>query len=363
MSYLAATPGTVVNLAASATVPEMVHVLSKAEIDAVNAALAAKRPLLVRGEPGIGKSQLARAAAKALGRAFVSHVVDSRTESRDLLWHFDAVARLADAQLFGALGGVGVPAAGPGVSRNDREKGAVGTPQSVAGRWDALEAAARKRLAVSRYVQPRALWWAFDWEGALQQASAVGVESPTQPDGGDYGLGVLVLIDEIDKAESDVPNGLLEALGAGSFTPLGRSAPVAAIGAPPLVIITTNEERTLPDAFLRRCLVLHLRLPKEREALIQRLMSRAAAHFPKAQEQVLRRAAEMLVDDREKARREHWLPLPGQAEYLDLVRAVVALSSRVGGKQLTPEKILDSVEGFVLKKHPEAIEGAELPES
>ena len=74
--------------------PEQVHVFDQPSIDAVNAALAAGRPLLVRGEPGTGKSQLARAAAKVLGRVFVSHVVDARTESRDLLWQFDAVRRL-----------------------------------------------------------------------------------------------------------------------------------------------------------------------------------------------------------------------------------------------------------------------------
>jgi MoxR-like ATPase len=289
----------------------------------------------------------------------VSYVVDSRTESRDLLWYFDAVARLADAQLFGALGGIGVRLDRPGAPVEDREQRAASEPHTAVRGMDALEAVARERLAVSRYVQPRALWWAFDWRSAERQARSVGVQWPIQPDEGDPRSGVLVLIDEIDKAESDVPNGLLEALGAGSFTPLGRNDPVTAVGEPPLVIITTNEERTLPDAFLRRCLVLHLRLPEKREELVRHLMSRAAAHFPKVQEQVLRRAAELLVADREKARREHWLPLPGQAEYLDLVRAVAALSSGDGRKRLTPEQIMDRVEGFVLKKHPEAIAGAE----
>ena len=97
MKFLTAQPGDTVVLAASPTVPEPVHVWDHREIAAVNAALAAKRPLLVRGEPGIGKSQLARAAAKSLGRTFVPCVVDSRTESRDLLWHYDAVARLLPA--------------------------------------------------------------------------------------------------------------------------------------------------------------------------------------------------------------------------------------------------------------------------
>jgi hypothetical protein len=80
------------------------HLFEPRDIDAVNASLAAGRPLLVRGEPGAGKSQLARAAAQGLGRAFVSKVIDARTEARDLLWTFDAVRRLADAQVLGAGG-------------------------------------------------------------------------------------------------------------------------------------------------------------------------------------------------------------------------------------------------------------------
>lgn len=344
MNYLQAAPGTVVELAASTTVPEMVHVLAAEEIDAVNAALAARRPLLVRGEPGIGKSQLARAAAKALGRVFLSQVVDSRTESRDLLWHFDAVARLADAQLFGALGAFGV--------RQAQADGAE--PQAAAEAWERLEGAARRRLDPVHYVQPRALWWAFDWADARNQAASVGIEPPPQPDGGDPSNGALVLIDEIDKAESDVPNGLLEALGAGSFTPFGRQHPVGAVGAPPLVVITTNEERSLPDAFLRRCLVLHLRLPAERVALKAHLIDRARAHFRGADPAVLQGAAEQLCDDRDTAQREHWLPLPGQAEYLDLVRAVLALA-HAGATGLDAAAILKRVGGYVLRKHHDAL--------
>jgi MoxR-like ATPase len=333
MKFLQDKPGDTIDLAGSLTVPELVHVFDAREIDAVNAALAAKRPLLVRGEPGIGKSQLARAAAKALGRVFVSYVVDSRTESRDLLWHFDAVSRLAEAQLLGAL------------RTSDRKRDA--------------RASVRTRLAVSRYLHPRPLWWAFDWADALRQAEQVGQKEPPQQDGGDPDNGCLVLIDEIDKAESDVPNGLLEALGAGSFAPVGRDQPVIATGEPPLVIITTNEERALPDAFVRRCLVVHLHLPKQDEKLIAHLTARARAHFPlerfpRAEEPLLHKAAELLVKDRETAEREHWLPLPGQAEYLDLVRAVLELTGDgiPGGEP--PDQILERVAGYVLAKHPDA---------
>ncbi len=75
------------------------HIFDADMINGVNAALVINRPLLVWGEPGIGKSQLARAVAIELGRVFVHFVADARTESRDLLYHFDAVARLAEAQL------------------------------------------------------------------------------------------------------------------------------------------------------------------------------------------------------------------------------------------------------------------------
>ncbi|EGV30972.1 ATPase associated with various cellular activities AAA_5 [Thiorhodococcus drewsii AZ1] len=335
----------VVRLAATGDMPEAVHAFTPRQVSAVNAALAARRPLLVRGEPGIGKSQLARAAAKRLGRAFVVHTVDARTESRDLLWHFDAIARLAEAQLIGATAGLGLGACGPDA------------PADPAARCDLAERQARERLAVGRFLQPGVLWWAFDWSGALEQAQRVGIQPPDKPDAGDAALGSVVLIDEIDKAEADVPNGLLEALGAGCFQPQGWSKKVTAVGRAPLVVITTNEERALPDAFIRRCLVLHLRLPTDPKRLAELLVGRGRVHFGrKASARVLERAAELLIEDRDTARENHWLPLPGQAEYLDLVRAVVTSVS----KAKEQEALLDKVAEFVLKKHPDAFK--QIPE-
>src|SRR5690349_6852654 len=95
--------GTPFRLPATLGVPERAHVFSEREVIAVKTALAAHRPLLVRGEPGIGKTQLAEAAAIALKRPFVSFKVDSRTEPHDFLWHFDAIARLTETQLQGAF--------------------------------------------------------------------------------------------------------------------------------------------------------------------------------------------------------------------------------------------------------------------
>ncbi len=345
MKFLEIADNEAIKLTATGDMPEAVHQFEPRQVRAVNAALAARRTLLVRGEPGIGKSQLARAAAAALGRAFVSYTVDARTESRDLLWHFDAVARLAEAQLIGALRAVPTPAP-------------VTAPDPKADARDPAEPhGIRDRLEIGRFLHPRALWWAFDWEDALTQANQVGLPSPPQPDGGDPDKGCLILIDEIDKAEADVPNGLLEALGAGCFNPQGCTEPVTAKGIAPLVVITTNEERALPDAFVRRCLVLHLRLPTDPARLAECMIGRGRAHFGRRiSAKVLQRAADLLIADRETARENHWLPLPGQAEYLDLVRAVTTRERKAKAQ----EALLDAVAEFVLKKHPDAFQ--RLPE-
>ena len=294
--------------------PAQCHVFEHDSIDAVNAALAARRPLLVRGEPGTGKSQLAHAAAIGLGRVFLAKVVDVRTEPRDLLWRFDAVARLAQAQVVGAL---------PGIDR----------------------AALEQEMREQRYVRPGPLWWAFDWPSALAQAPG---EAPPTPDRWKPKDGAVVLIDEIDKASSDVPNGLLEALGSGAFSPPGFDRPIAADATtPPLVVVTTNEERALPDAFLRRCLVLHLALPSARSELTELLVARGEAHFPSSSEAVRQRAAELLIEDRQELR-DRGLSAPGQAEYLDLLRAVLDLAD--GTKEQLA--LIERLRRYTYAKHP-----------
>jgi len=92
-----------IKLVVTEGLPEQYHVFEKDSWLAIQGALGARRPLLVRGEPGVGKTQLAAAAAMVLKRPLVSRVVDSRTEPRDLLWEFDAVQRLAEAQIAGTL--------------------------------------------------------------------------------------------------------------------------------------------------------------------------------------------------------------------------------------------------------------------
>lgn len=304
------------NLPATASLPESSHVFATGTVAAVNAALAAGRPLLVRGEPGTGKSQLARAAAAGLGRAFLSKVIDSRTEAADLLFTFDAVARLADAQVMGAL--------------------------------DVPPANVRHELRKSKYIDPGPLWWAFDWNGALEQARESGAPVPEAPAGWTPGDGAVLLIDEIDKADSALPNGLLEALGNGRFPRPGGDY-VTCRGARPLTLITTNEERALPDAFVRRCLVLEIQWPRGKDAFVAALLTWGSAHFPALKREILQLAAEMVEADRGLVR-DRGLNPPGGAEYLDLLRAV---AEQRPGDPAGQRELLETVRRFVLRKHPQ----------
>jgi MoxR-like ATPase len=299
--------------------PESFHVFDEDSVHALMAAEAAGRPLLVRGEPGTGKSQLARAAAVASKRLFLSTVVNARTECQDLQWHFDAVARLGEAQVLAS-----VP---------DAER--------------------LSRLHPGRFLSPGPLWWAIDWDSATQQWNDCAHKperAPEPPAGWTPERGVVLLIDEIDKAEADLPNSLLETLGNGDFDApyQGGSVRRSERIPPPLLVITTNEERELPAAFLRRCLVLSLSLPEEEGALIEFLCARALVHedAPKNAE-VLRKAARMLAEDRRAALEQGW-PAPGQAEYLDLLRAVKKMAADEAGQL----KLLETIARFVLKKSP-----------
>jgi MoxR-like ATPase len=317
-------------------VPEQWHVFDRNSAQAIRAALASRRPLLVRGEPGVGKTQLAAAAAKVLKRPLITHVVDSRTESRDLLWTFDAVMRLADAQAASSF----LPAMKSLEPNGD---------EALAGQPPFTKRDLREALNVVDYVRPGPLWWAFDWDSALHQATQSETASPAVSCEDDPNYGRVVLIDEIDKADTDVPNGLLEALGAGQFSPQGRVEPVRIVGPFPLVVITTNEERVLPAPFVRRCFVLQLGLPDDQKELIKLLIDRAKVHFPKAgddYEGLFSTAAKLIAQERANARERFVKPLPGQAEFLDLLRAALELGKSDGD----PVAILDSIAHYVLRK-------------
>ncbi|MCI0734136.1 MAG: MoxR family ATPase [Methylococcaceae bacterium] len=300
--------------------PESWHVFDDKSANAIRVALAAQRPLLVRGEPGTGKSQLARAAAHVLGRLFVSEVVHSRSESQDLQWHFDAVARLGEAQALGAV---------------------AKTQEEI-----------QEQLKPGYYLSPSALWWVFDWASAKGQYDICRHKRnrPQPPDGWTPERGAVLLIDEIDKADADLPNGLLETLGNGAFSVPYLDPPVRMpeqIPAP-LVVITTNEERELPGAFVRRCVVLQIELPKREAELIDWLVERGTCHQGIAcSEAVRRRAATQLWSDRQEALRQGQTP-PGQAEYLDLLRALHAMRET----ETERLELLDLIGEFILRKMP-----------
>lgn len=328
---------------------ESVHVFDDRTAQAIRAALASGRPLLVRGEPGTGKSQLARAAAKVMGRKFLSHVVDAHTEIQDLWYRFDAVSRLGQAQVLSA-------------TAQDKNQ-------------DAIDA----ELDPEQYLSPGILWWAFDWKTADEHSCKHPLFMPDADDPGNEQNGVVLLLDEIDKADADLPNSLLETLDNGKFTVpwLRKTVGVNCDGETvagdekvrPLVVITTNEDRQLPGAFIRRCMVLDLRLPKNKDKLVQELKDRAAFHFPKQaadaacadqaidldvkpqsrfHDDILNEAAEQLYKDRQQANSLGVTP-PGQAEYLDMLRVLDELA---GDDQEEQARLLAVVKEYALKKYP-----------
>lgn len=310
---------TELELPAMGSWPASRHRFDADQKSALRAAEAAGRPLLVRGDPGTGKSQLAHAAAVSARRLLLTVVVDSHSEASDLLWHFDAVARLADAHL-------------------------AAVPGSKVG----------EDLHPARYVEPGPMWWAFDWKGAADhlQGARVGAMAPELPDKEwTAERGSVLLIDEIDKAETDLPNGLLEALGNRSFSvpPLRRVVTCPENVPQPLVIITSNEERELPAAFLRRCVVLTLKLPKSDAELTRYLVERGKLHFPelhRSYPKALTTAAEQLIDDRARAA-EQGVYSPGLAEYLDLLRVL----DRIDGD---PADLLKELRAYFFDKQPPA---------
>ncbi len=290
------------------------HELTAEAALAVRAAYAANRPLLVRGEPGVGKTQLAAAVAKAWSWQLIHKTLDSHTESHDLLYTFDDIARLGEAQL---------------LAHNPT-------------------ADAAQILQPARYLSPGPLWWALDWTSAAQahQTCAFNTTGPAHPD--TTPAGVVVVLDEIDKAESDVPNGLLETLGQGSFQVPYRRERICQTGVAPLVIITTNEERELPPAFVRRCWVLALALPDKETDFVAQLSRRGRAHFATTihDETLYADAASQLWHSRADAHSQG-LPLPGQAEYLDLLRALSTLAQDAK----TQRALFNQAKQYVLDKH------------
>ena len=256
------------------------YVYDKQIILAVNLALAADRPLLVAGPPGGGKSTLAANVAAILGRRFYKRVVTSRMAAADLLWSFDALRRLNDAQ----------------AARGDKE-----LPPRAA------------------YVEPQILWWAFDPDSAkLRGANDVPEAKP--PDGVREAPDAVVLLDEIDKAEPDVPNDLLVPLDERRFDMLDLERPVTVQAKRSvLTIITTNGERELPHAFMRRCVFLEL-APIRREWLTRIADDR----FGEDGHELHAELAEKMMPMIGAAARRR-LRAASTAEYLDTIQACKTL--------------------------------------
>ncbi|MBN1654626.1 MAG: MoxR family ATPase [Deltaproteobacteria bacterium] len=320
--------------------PASKHRFDEDSILAVRTALACNRPLLVRGEPGIGKSQLARAVATYFEVPFLSFVVTSRSECSDLLYFYDAVSRLSQAQVQRHAG--------------DHD-----------GDW-------RAELAEEKFVRPGKLWWAINWESAALQArrSCPHCRGKTdsheccpqcgEPERGSLngwkpGMGCVLLIDEIDKADSDFPNGLLESLGNTGFEVSEARCSVQADihSPPPLVMVTTNEDRELPPAFLRRCLVLQMVLGSPDKTPQQFLVDRGKIHCSDIAAAVHEAVAQLVLDER--GRQKEALCKPGAAEHLDILQALRELyghdKKRAEEEQL---KALKYVAKFSLNKNYQA---------
>jgi MoxR-like ATPase len=262
---------------------------------AVNVALATRRPLLVTGVPGAGKSTLAADAAQHLQWAYVSTTITSRTQIEDLVARFDAVARLNDAQ-----------------TKTVKDPG--------------------------DYLIPGVLWWAFDPASAAEQSTA---EDPrVNPE--NSGNGVVVLLDEIDKAEPDLPNDLLLPLDTYSITVPGRQRISSKTDA--LVIITSNGERTMPPAFLRRCLALELD-----DENPEFFTSVATSHFGPRTDTLYADVAERTIELGKQAEGDR-RRRPSMAEYLDTVRACLTYRERPPNAASEGTRLWEAIEEAALRK-------------
>ena len=218
---------------------------------AVNAAVTLARPLLIKGEPGTGKTQLAIEVAQALGRPLFEWHVKSTSKAQQGLYEYDAVSRLRDSQLGEA-----------------------------------------KVADIRNYIVRGKLWEAF--------------ESPEQP---------VLLIDEIDKADIEFPNDLLRELDRMEFYVYETRELVRARHRP-IIIITSNNEKELPDAFLRRCFFHYIRFPDE--STMTRIVD---VHYPSLKRELLAEALAAFYRVRETPGLKK---KPSTSELLDWIKLLLA---------------------------------------
>ena len=218
---------------------------------AVNAAITLQRPLLIKGEPGTGKTMLAEEVAGALGVPLLQWHIKSTTKAQQGLYEYDAVSRLRDSQL-----------------------------------------GDEKVKDISNYIVKGVLWQAFE-----------------------QGKPSVILIDEVDKADIEFPNDLLRELDRMEFHVYETRQTIRA-DVRPIVIITSNNEKELPDAFLRRCFFHYIKFP-DKETM-GRIVD---VHFPKLKQNLLREAMEVFFELREVPGMKK---KPSTSELLDWLKLLVA---------------------------------------
>jgi len=218
---------------------------------AVNAAITLERPLLIKGEPGTGKTMLAEEVAKSLGKSLIRWHVKSTTKAQQGLYEYDAVSRLRDSQL--------------GDARVED---------------------------INNYIKRGVLWDAF--------------EAKEKP---------VLLIDEVDKADIEFPNDLLLELDKMEFYVYETKQNIVAKERP-IVIITSNNEKDLPDAFLRRCFFHYIRFPDE-----ETMKSIIEVHFPKIKKKLVDTALKSFFEVREVPGIKK---KPSTSELLDWIKLLLA---------------------------------------
>lgn len=218
---------------------------------AVNAAITLQRPLLIKGEPGTGKTMLAEEVAAALGKPLLQWHVKSTTKAQQGLYEYDAVSRLRDSQL-----------------------------------------GEEKVRDIRNYIQKGTLWQAFE---ADEQ--------------------VVLLIDEIDKADIEFPNDLLRELDRMEFYCYETRETVKAKHRP-IIFITSNNEKELPDAFLRRCFFHYIRFPDRNT--MQQIVN---VHYPNLKQELLKQAMEVFFDIRDMPGLKK---KPSTSELIDWIKLLVA---------------------------------------
>jgi MoxR-like ATPase len=242
----------------------------------VNAAVTLQRPLLVKGEPGTGKTELARQVAAALDLPLIEWHVKSTTKAQQGLYEYDAVSRLRDSQL------------------GDARVNEVGN-----------------------YIRRGKLWQAFEAPGR-----------------------VVLLIDEIDKADIEFPNDLLQELDRMEFHVYETAETVRARHRP-VVIITSNNEKELPDAFLRRCFFHYIRFPDA-----ETLAAIVRVHFPGIRDAVLAAALTQFFELRETPGLKK---KPSTSEVLDWLKLILAEDLAPEDLRRDPRSMLPRLHGALLK--------------